>query len=128
MKIRRTIQIRNQQIQRLKEMLMIAKSTKMTSQEIYERKRRIMNDVPNKFPQWAEEYVQGYFECMYDRLWNEDLEFCYVDSANNILSTHRDSNRYYEDMGYEPRDLKGLRGGHYWKGTDRPFTKLMSLD
>jgi hypothetical protein len=128
MKVRRAIQIRNQQIQRLRELIILTKSVKMTSQELYERKRRIMNDVPNRFPRWAAEYVDGYFECMYDRLWYEDLEFCYVDAANNILSVERDSDRYYEDMGYEPRDLKELRGAHYWKESDRPFTKLLNLD
>ena len=129
MRVKKAIEVRNQLVNQYHYIIALAKTSKISSSELFEIKTREQKRTPCDTPNWVREFANGYFECLFDQLYEHDLEFCYINSYGEILSTYKDSPRYYEDQGYTPHDLNNMPwSGHFWKGTDKAFSTLRRVN
>lgn len=74
-------------------------------------------------PRWVRSYLEGQAAVHRANLYRYKLEFCYV-LDGKILSVNRDSERYYEKLGYEVGQLTKAPRGHYWIGKNRPYSDI----
>ena len=121
MRIKTALDRRTTASRRLHEVYSRARHFKFTSAEINAESLAVRATC-NKCPAWVHAYLEGVESVLRDSLYANDLEYCsYV--RGNLVSHYRGSPRYYEDAGLSPREVchENTNGGHYWKGTDKPY-------
>lgn len=103
---------------RIRDRFNAAKIYKPTSKHIHSQVLEIMEDVKS-CPGWVRDYIRGYYECLFDSLW-QHMEFCY--EVNGVLyTTNRNSDKPHWDT-LPDYNMKGKLCAHYWFGTDKPYT------
>jgi hypothetical protein len=75
-----------------------------------------------RYSKFMNAYAFGYRMALNNRLWRDDLEFCYVFDGI-IYSTHeRSSHKNAECLYYKGSDfMDSLDRGHYWKNSSVKF-------
>lgn len=76
----------------------------------------------SKHPHYMQMFAKGYFFALRNRIYQEYLEFCYVDGSGVMYSTHRQSSHRSTEEWYQAgqgSELAKLPSGHYWKGSDK---------
>lgn len=87
----------------------------------YERITNVMNQIPQKTPQWVRYYLSGYREAMYNEM-SKKQRFMY-EFNEKLYGIDRALPDYYEKHGITPVDLCKFyeKSGFYWKDTLKPF-------
>ena len=120
-----------------------AKSYKSTSQDIRKRVQKLFDSLPKRTPYYVSAFLRGMEEVLQADLYRNHFEFCYTISGkvlddsgnmviyeNELVSTYKKSNRYYEKLGIKPSQLQEMSSanGHYWDGTDKPYFTTLNDD
>lgn len=79
----------------------------------------------NHSPEWVSQYLHGYWDCLSQQLYRNDLVFGGMVDGQ-FYSTHSDRSDYYEKSGITPSELYADDGrvterGHYWTETMKPY-------
>lgn len=110
---------------------------KMTGEELDNRLREQIVDpinyrVPSgkrKHSVFLSGYVSGLIARHRSEIWQKHVEFCYlVDGV--LYSTHKDSDKRKTAEFYDAGKgnvLADAPCAHYWKGSDKPYTKVDRL-
>lgn len=136
MDLNRVFRIQEKAIDAMFSIFSSAISFKLKSHEITEKIVELKKSLPKRTPYYVTTFLDGMHETFHQDLYRNHLEFCYTVSGkvlddsgnmvileNEIVSTHKDTGRYYEDIGIKPSELQKMStsSGHYWKETDKPF-------
>jgi hypothetical protein len=125
MKIETALKHRRAGLMRLYDAYSRARLFKCTSSDLgqWSREARALPESAPRAPGWVGAYLEGADEVLREMLYREALEYCSRAPSGELVSHHRDSERYYEKRGFSPCDVatKNSTGGHYWKGTEKPF-------
>ena len=127
MKIDRALKLKDQMVQRIKDIYSTAEICGLSSSQINERVNSQVYSVltEKKAPQWAISFVKGYEKCVIDNLYRYKLVFG-VWYGGVFYSTHRDREDYYEKCGISPSEFNLIisnenKPGHYWCGNLKPY-------
>ena len=120
MKIKRAVDIQCHSRTKLLDIYGGAAIYKSKSEEISKRIAEYKNKLPKDTPAWVKSYIDGYADALTKMLYQYKLEFCYLIDGR-LVSTYKNSERYYEKMGYSISDLTDKPNGHYWIGSDKPY-------
>ena len=127
MKIDRAINIKDQMIQRIKDIYSTAEICGLSSSQINERVNSNVYSylAEKKAPQWVIYFVKGYERCIIDNLYRYKLVFG-IWHKGVFYSSHRDREDYYEKMGISPSEFNlsisnENRPGHYWSENLKPY-------
>jgi len=88
---------------------------------VNELKSKTASNKP-RYPYYMVKFAQGYNNALFDALWQNELEFCYV-FQDEIYSTHKNSvHKNAESLYSRSSDfMESLERGHYWKNTNKKF-------
>lgn len=84
-----------------------------------------------RYPAHVCEYASGYFDALYDKLWETDLEFVYRDVDGQLYGTHSDTKFTPTSMLYDAglgSQLRKMEANHVWKHNGKPFSEWISPD
>ncbi len=115
---------RDQALASLEDIYSRAKHYKMSHAALMELRLELSESLTKaKVPHWIITYLDGAERVLSNNLYKYDLEYCSFAPDGTIVSHYRKSPRYYETLGYSPESVcnKNIKGGHYWKDTDKPF-------
>lgn len=123
MKIDRQLRLRDRKKSEINAAISAAIYGKQTSDELSAKMCNILyNTMPKGAPSHLREYLSGYYSYFRDNVLYTKLEFCYR-IKEELYSTHKNSLRYYENLGLSPKQLNDLAdfSGHYWINSDKLF-------
>ena len=114
---------RERALSQLADLYSSAEHSGMLSQEISERRNKIMETIA-KCPQWVHSFLEGWERCKRSQI-ERKVVFCYTMPDGRLLSTHRDRDDHYEKHGLGPKEVydDATHSGHYWdiNGSLRPY-------
>ena len=127
MKTDRALNLKDQMVQRIKDIYSTAEICGLSSSQISERVNLHVYSVltEKKAPQWAIYFVKGYEKCIIDNLYRYKLIFG-IWHKGIFYSTHRDHEDYYEKHGISPIEFNlslcnKNKPGHYWSENLKPY-------
>lgn len=100
-----------------------ARSFGLTHREMMDRLLPVWTSMKD-CPRHVHEYVRGYERCLFDMMFRNDLEFCYL-VEGVLYSTWRASHHPTTQVWYDQNKghcLLTAPGAHYWRGTDKLFS------
>jgi len=121
MKITVALQKRRKAVTRLIDLYSRAEHYGLRSSEINKQFSEIKAEM-DKVPYWVLAYLEGYRDALTAYAYAYDLDFRFIMEDGTVVSTHRDSDIYYEKLGYKPSDLSNRPNGHYWTKTNRRYS------
>lgn len=123
MKIKRSLEIQEHAKVNLIDLFHQAKMYYPTNNELTKRYIEIKERLLKKTPYWVTSYLDGYREALIADLYKNHLDFRYI--INGVMvSTHKQSDIYLEKMGFNWSDCNHAPCGHYWTGTEKPFSDI----
>jgi len=123
MKITNALKKRREGCTRLVALHIRARTYGMLSTNMNKEYSKLKEDL-GKVPYWVITYLDGYNEALTVGNYAHHMDFRYIMKNRTIVSTHKDSDIYYEKLGYMPSDLIGRPNGYYWAKTNRPYSSM----
>lgn len=124
MRIGTALKRRDQLTQALRDCFSHAQHFGQLSRDMEEKRREIIARVAKGAPEWVRAYADGYWRCMIDSAYRNDLVHGGFYNGK-FYSTHSKRDDYYEKHGIEPGayadDGAVTARGHYWKESLKPF-------
>ena len=114
MKLKRSIAIQRELIERLNDLYSLAITCHLTSEEINTRYGKLFERYPKDLPTHVKEYVRGYRECKDEYLYRHCLQFGYK-WQEIVYPANWDT--LPEELKEACRKGATLEHGHYWKDT-----------
>lgn len=121
MKITTALKKRGRAVSRLVDLHRRARTFGIISTDMYKEYSELKKDM-GKVPYWVIAYLDGYRDALTAEDYWHHLDFRYIMDDDVMVSTHRDSDIYYEKLGYKPGDLSDRPHGHYWAKTNRRYS------